>query len=126
MDATRRNLMTTASAAVIAVALAGCGSSTIDIIGTLAQFYQKVQKGVADACAAAGKLVPTIDAIMAITAQVIGAALNNDTLPKAVAAVQTVIDNLVKQCPTPPPAGTVRAAPSPTVTHEGKEVPVFY
>jgi hypothetical protein len=124
METTRRNMMATVSVAAL---VAACGQQTIDVIGTIAAFYQKVQQSVASACAAAGKLVPTIDAIMAITAQVLGGVLVDANLPKAVAEIQKVIDALVAQCPAVPQGGTMAGTARPTMKGaDGKEVPVFY
>jgi hypothetical protein len=126
METSRRNILMTATAVIalpVVSNMSGCPN--IDVIGTLAAFYQRVQQAVATACEAAGKFVPTIDAIMAQTAVFIGAALNDANLPKAVAIVQQIIDSLAKQCPVPAPAGAPAAA-RPTMTVDGKQVPVFY
>ena len=124
MLASRRNFLMATTAVAAAPLLKAC-SANIDVIGTLAAFYQKVQEGVAAACAAAGKLVPTIDAIMATVAQLLGVALNDANLPQAVGILQKVVDSIAGKCPTAPPSGI--AGPRPTITAaDGKQVPVFY
>jgi len=108
----RRRIMMLGTVSFAALVGAGVGGTTscssVDVnaaITTVLQFIQGVQKKVTDGCQALGKLVPTVDFIVETAAQVIGTALNNDSLPKAVADIDKVVAAIIAQC---------SAQPSPT------------
>ncbi len=104
----------------LAGTLVGCSGQTIDVIATVAQLIQKVQAGVAAACATLGKWVPTVDTVFAVVSTLLGATLAMANLDKALAFVQQAIDTIAQQCPAPAPTGPL------TATVNGKSVPIAF
>lgn len=97
----RRNMLM-GSTAMLGPVLAGCSGQQIDIIGTITQLIQKVQEGVAAACQQFGKMVPTVDFIMATIATLLGTALIPANLVAAVAILQKIIETIAGQCSPAP------------------------
>ena len=124
MISTRRNLLASAGVAAIAVGVSGCGQS-VDIVSTVSQLIQKIQAGVASACAAFGKWVPTVETVLTVIGGLVGAAITDANVTAAVAFIQQAITTIAAQCPQQPaPAPT--PAPQLKATVGGKDVPIVF
>ncbi len=126
MDSTRRALLG-GTALVAAGALASCGTIDVNnVITTIEQLIQKVQQGVATVCATVGKLVPTVDTVVAVIQGFLGAVLTNTNLSQALAFIQQAVDAIAAVgCPQPPSGA--KATPGGTANVNGKPVPInFY
>ena len=99
----RRYFVTAAAPAIaLGTVVASCGTNVVDVIKTVADFYQKIQDTVASVCATVQHNVPTIDFIMELAQQILGATLTQANLAQAVANIQKFIDAAAAQCQAPP------------------------
>jgi S1-C subfamily serine protease len=125
-EPTRRNV----AIAAMALPVAGCGmfGPSGPDIGTIVKditaLIQQVQSGVASACAAVGKFVPTVDTVLQIIEGLLGSQITTANIAAAIALAQGAIDTIVKVgCPAPA-AGARAERPSANVN--GKTIPVIF
>jgi hypothetical protein len=104
MESRRRFLLGTTAIVAASATLAACGTTPTDVVATVAQIIEKIQRGVADACSAAGKFVPTAQSVIAVLASVIGVVFVgvSDIVKIAEAAVLQVISIIAEACKSAP------------------------
>ena len=114
----RRTLALVAGAA----ALAGCSQTDwANIEAQLASVITQVQRGVREACDAAGTFVPAADTVLLVLIQIIGSA----TVQGVTAAViKEAIDAIAAVCPAAPALG--RPLPSLSAPVKGKNIPIVF
>lgn len=118
MQSRRKLLSLYLAGGAVALLASGCTPQQVsDTEQKIADIINQVQKGVAQACAAVGKLIPTANTVFAVLASIVGS--SNVAVATAVMIAQAITDIAAAGCPTP------TASPRASTTAKGVKVEFY-